>query len=296
MIEISCVLKDDAVEPIEESFWEWEPCPWSLVQVESDDPYTLYGYFESKEAAQEGWAWVRSKCALLPESPATKPVDEKEWQDAYKAYLKPWNCESLHWVPVWEREAYTVPNGEVAVYFDAGMAFGTGAHETTRLCAQRLLEFKQKQKQKDALQTAQVIDAGCGSGILAISAKRLGFSNVMGFDNDPDAIRISQENATFNGLDGAITFQVSDIEKGLENYKANLILANIEADVLCANSQAFINAIQPQGVLVLCGILVQEVKKVKAHFKEQLQALRQTYDFQSNTLGEWADLCIADKG
>src|SRR5690606_13383313 len=99
------------------------------------------------------------------------------------------------WVPVWERASYQVTNDDVVVWLDPGLAFGTGNHETTRLCCERLVSWSGARARE-----ARVVDAGCGSGILALSAARLGFDDVRGFDHDAEAVRVSEENAALNEL------------------------------------------------------------------------------------------------
>ena len=78
----------------------------------------------------------------------------------------------------------------------------------------------------------RIFDAGCGSGILALSAARLGFQRVTGFDNDPEAIRVSEDNARLNGLAGRVDFLTGDLVTGLAGRQAELVMANIQSDIL----------------------------------------------------------------
>ena len=131
-----------------------------------------------------------------------------------------------------------------------------------------------------------MIDAGCGSGILAISAARLGLGPVFAFNHDPAAVRISRRNAARNGVGRQVTFRVSDLAAGLARRRAGLVLANIRADVLRRHAGALTRAVAPGGWLVLSGILAGELRSTRAAFARP--AAGRAVD--SRVLGEWADL------
>lgn len=292
MIQIESAIDFELALPLEDYFCELELSHWSLVQKTDNDAYRLFGYFDTEHDALKHWFDLQNLFPKLSKNPELKSLIDEDWQNAYKKYLKPWNYQNLHWIPIWEKENYPLLPEDTAVYLDAGMAFGTGAHETTQLCAKRLIDFYKTHKIKDQnnLNNLKVIDAGCGSGILAISARLLGFQNVMGFDNDPEAIRISKENAEFNGIYQQLSFKTACLEEVFPNEKADLILANILANVLCQYSGHLLNAINPGGSLVLSGILVDEIEKVKEHFCQEIALYWKNFHMQSQYLGEWADL------
>jgi ribosomal protein L11 methyltransferase len=133
-----------------------------------------------------------------------------------------------------------------------------------------------------------VIDAGCGSGILALSAAKLGFKRIAGFDNDPEAIRVSDENAALNGLAGSVEFYVGDLVSGLAGRSADLVLANIQADILVRFVRELSTAVAPGGQLVLSGILSGELD----HVREQFSAANPGWRVESRVLGEWSDLAL----
>lgn len=288
MVQIDSVIDFDLAMPLEDYFCGLELSHWSIVQKTDNDAYRLFGYFDTREDALKSWAELRSLFLGIPEVLEVTVLDDEDWKNAYKKYLKPWNYKDLHWIPVWEKENYQVPEGDVAVYFDAGMAFGTGAHETTQLCAQRLVDFRDVHK--GGVEELKVIDAGCGSGILAISARQLGFGEVMGFDIDEEAVRISNENAEFNKIKEGIVFETAGLDDIFPLHKVDLVLANILANVLCQYSDIILNAIKAQGTLVLSGILAEEVAHVSEHFCKRAEELWGTYRVDSRILGEWADL------
>lgn len=292
MFELHCPIPDEMVEPLEVAFCEWAHPSWTLFHERPGAPYFLQGYFQTREEADEAYREMRKAFPQLPETPECREYDDKEWQEAYKEHIQPWNERDLHWVPAWRRDDYPLPPGEAAIYLDAGMAFGTGCHETTRLMARRLLDFRDARKNA-GLEKFRIIDAGCGSGILALSASRLGFKQVYGFDLDPIAIEVSRENLRENGFSpDAVEFQEYGLDNGLAGRQADLLMANIQADVLQRNATCLLRAIAPQGVLALSGILREELDKVRDHFIHEADQAGLIYEVDSRIDGEWADLCL----
>ena len=191
-------------------------------------------------------------------------------------------------VPFWEKEDLRLKIGEQAIFIDPAMAFGTGTHETTRLCLQFLIDyFSNKYPPVDSL-----IDIGCGSGILAITAKLLGFSKVNGIDNDSDAIENSLLNAKNNGLENKIVFQKEDLNSlRLNTY--GCVVANIQSDILLEYSDKIINSVdKTSGVLILSGILNYEIDDVAKHFQKLLNERNFKFSLNKDEKGEWAAICI----
>ena len=183
-------------------------------------------------------------------------------------------------MPEWERATYRIPSDEVVLWLDPGLAFGTGNHETTRLCVERLVTFAESHPE------ARVIDAGCGSGILALSASLLGYRDVVGFDNDPEAVRVSEENAALNQMAGRVKFYEGDLITGLAGRQGDIVMANILADVLVRFARELLAAVAPGGTLVLSGILAQERDKVRDAFA----AAAPGWAVDSRIMGEWCDV------
>ena len=96
-----------------------------------------------------------------------RSLPDQDWKDSYKAHFKASRFGRLHWVPEWERKSYSLPPGDVVLWLDPGLAFGTGNHETTRLCCERLVSHAEAAARPGArpVESVRVIDAGCGSGI-----------------------------------------------------------------------------------------------------------------------------------
>lgn len=259
-----------------------------LFMVVEDRPTAsawLVAYVGSAGEAEQVWRGlrVRTDGRLDGLEPEMRQMPDADWKESYKAHFRAWKFGHLHWVPLWERATFVVPNGEEVLWLDPGMAFGTGNHETTRLCCERLVQYAEKEGNG-----GRVIDAGCGSGILALSAARLGFTAVAAFDLDPEAVRISRENAALNHLEGTVEFSCADLEGGLRGASADLLLANIQADVLMANAGVLSSAVAPGGLLVLSGILVRELGRVRDTFLAGGKFAR----VESREIGEWADLAL----
>jgi len=134
----------------------------------------------------------------------------------------------------------------------------------------------------------RVIDAGCGSGILALSAAKLGYQDILAFDNDSLSIDVSKENAVMNELTNRVNFFVGDLVTGLAGRQAELVLANIQSDVLMLFKVQLLGAVSRGGVLVLSGILAQELPQVRDAFA----AAAVGWTAESRVMGEWCDLVL----
>jgi ribosomal protein L11 methyltransferase len=287
VVEFKVEVTLGAVPAIEDLLAEREEQRLMVLEDKPSGRAWLAGYFESRDDAVTTWRRIVDE--LDPESIATEPeiheLADKDWRESYKEHFKAWQFGHLHWVPVWEQSSFALPPGHEVLWLDPGMAFGTGNHETTRLVVERLVAFATTRKPGD-----RVIDAGCGSGILALSAAKLGYDHVVAFDNDPLAVDVSRENATVNKLGGRVEFYVGDLVTGLQNRRAELVLANIQADVLMRFATELLGAVMPGGALVLSGILLQEIDQVRACFA----GLAPDWTIGSRAMGEWCDLVLTD--
>jgi ribosomal protein L11 methyltransferase len=259
---------------------------WSVFEDVARRRACLSGFFAS--AAEARAAWTRLAAGLpaglaSAGQPRLAPAAEADWRESYKAHFKPWRCGRLHWVPEWERAGYRLPHGHVAVWLDPGLAFGTGNHETTRLCVEALVAWARR-RPLTARAALRVTDAGCGSGILAISAAKLGCGRVAAFDIDPEAVRVARGNTRRNGVADYVRLRTGDLDTGLPPCGADLLLANIQADVLQRFAPQLMAAVAPAGTLVTSGILVEEIDRVAAAFAQPGWRLRR------RTRGMWAAL------
>jgi ribosomal protein L11 methyltransferase len=288
LIEGRLPITPELSERLETHFCESYQEYWMLEENWKTHEVTLRGFFHSREEADSEWIELQAAVSGLVGEPTYTLLEDQDWKEAYKLHFKPWSERGLHWVPLWEKESYRVPAGEEVVYLDPGMAFGTGNHETTRLCVRRLLDYRDEYS--DDLARRTVIDAGCGSGILAISAAKLGFEDVYGFDLDPDSVRISAENEALCGLHQEIDWAWANLEDGLKGRKADLLLANILAPVLVDHALLLLESIRPGGELVLSGILAREVDQVHKAFVQAASGSITSEAMDSRIEGEWADL------
>ena len=123
MIEIRSEIDRSLAQPLEDFFCELVRSPWLIFHEKVGAPHFLMGYFDSEAEALDAWADLRKAFGMLPERPIVGTLEDRDWKEAYKANLHPWNCGRLHWVPEWRRAEYPVPAGAAVVYFDAGLAF-----------------------------------------------------------------------------------------------------------------------------------------------------------------------------
>ena len=292
MYQVKSPIPDHLADELEAHFCESEELVhWSIESIPGGHDFQLYGFFDNPEQADEAWVNLREGFPDIPESKEGYQLPDRDWAEAYKDHFQPWSCNGLHWVPLWERDDYEVPEGEVALYLDPGMAFGTGNHPTTRLCVEGLLDFT-ADLDPQLRQEVNIVDAGCGSGILALSASLLGFSRISAFDIDADSIRICHENAIMNQLEGAVSFMECGLDDGLPSGKADLLLANILANILTEYRESLLLALRdkPGSTLVLSGILQKEVETLTNAFRESAKSLDLQFKISRADLGQWSSV------
>jgi ribosomal protein L11 methyltransferase len=187
-------------------------------------------------------------------------VPDKDWVTAWKDQFTAIHFGNDLWIcPSW-----LIPENPNAIniILDPGMAFGTGTHSTTAL----MLEYLSAHPPKDL----SVIDYGCGSGILAMAAAKLGATHVMGVDNDPNAVRVTLENAQINHI--SKTKLEACLNTELVSEPVHLVLANILALPLVELAPTLTSLVKPGGQLILSGILANEqveliIKTYADHFE-----------------------------
>ena len=203
-------------------------------------------------------------------------VHEQDWAENWKKYYKPFRAgEHLVIKPSWE--AYEPLEGDLVLELDPGMAFGTGTHETTFMCMQQLERYVKP--------GCRAIDVGCGSGILGLAAAKLGASDVLAIDLDELAVKVAGENIEKNGLSSVVRAVHGDLLEHREE-KADVIVANIIADVICFLCGPAKNHLLPGGVFICSGIIREREDDVQ-------RALAQAGYTVCNRLekGEW--VCLA---
>ena len=187
-------------------------------------------------------------------------VNEEDWANSWKEFYKPLKIgEKIVIVPAWEK--YDAKEGELIVKMDPGMAFGTGNHETTRLVI-GLLEKYVKGGER-------VVDVGCGSGILAICASKLGAGMCRAYDIDPVAVKVARDNIMESGLDN-ITCDVSDLLRGVDKTDGgyDIVCANIVADIIIRMTPDIAAYMNEGAVILASGIIVERSEDVIECFEK----------------------------
>lgn len=190
----------------------------------------------------------------------TRIVHEADWAEAWKAFFPVLRVgRRLVIRPTWRR--HRARREDVVIALDPGMAFGTGLHPTTRLCLASLEPLAADGR----LAGARVLDVGCGSGILAIAAVRLGATSALGVDTDPIAVDATLANARRNRLGRRVRAREGSLPTGEPPF--DLVLANLIAGVLVALAAGLRDELRPGGWLVASGIFVDREREVRAAFE-----------------------------
>lgn len=208
---------------------------------------SVSAYVSADKPVTDHVAYISERLGALGIEHKTELISlcEEDWADSWKQYYKPIKIgEKLVVVPMWEK--YDANENEIIVKMDPGMAFGTGTHETTRLCATLLEKYVNS--------STLMLDVGTGSGILAICASKLGAEKCYAYDIDPVAVRVARENVKDNDVTN-IECEVSDLLKGVKEQKYDVIAANIVADIIIRMLPDIGKYMHNDTILVISGII-----------------------------------------
>ena len=226
-------------------------------------------YFMKEEEAKEV---AKSIAAQIPEwesygiklaNISLSTLRKEDWAESWKIHFKLMEIsDRLAIRPSWID--YKAKPGQQVLVLDPGMSFGTGQHATTKFCLKAIDTFSASAKTPQSM-----LDAGCGSGILSISAYKLGCLPVAAFDIDPEASAIARENCQINGIkDSELPIDTASLEgydpKGM---LYEIVAANILSSALISGKVKLLSLCKPGGRLILAGILEKEYAHVKAEFE-----------------------------
>lgn len=256
------------------------PEAWTEDEVPAPARLTIRAYIpvdhelEDKKARLEAALGHMSLMYPMP-TPSYRQVADADWAEAWKAHYHPVRLGRHILIrPLWI-EVQAQPD-EVVIALDPGMAFGTGTHPTTHLCLEALEDLTPP--------NGQVLDLGCGSGILAIAAAKFGAAHVLAVDNDPIAVEATEENKRVNDVADRITSEVGSLDTvAASGQQFDLVAANLIARVILAMSEQGLGTIvRPGGVAVFSGIIQDQVPEIEAALhKTGLEPYRQ------RVMGDW---------
>ena len=311
-LEVSLIVDGELAEPVAEVLARFIPdgvvIESTAVTAEADDsagravgPLRVSGYLpvdtqvdETRRHLEEA-LWYLGRIRPLP-APQFRTVQQADWSEAWKQHYRPIPLgRRLVIVPAWLEPP---ERGRIPVRIDPGMAFGTGTHPTTQLCLEVIEDILDTLG--DSGHTAylntfpvsdlDVIDLGCGSGILAIAALKLGAPRALGVDIDLDAVQAARENAEANSVAEHLELglgSLAEIRDGAFSFRqAGLVLANILAPVLVELlDQGLGDLLIPGGSLVLSGILQEQAEKVESALEQHGLRL-----VERRQMGDWVAL------
>lgn len=278
---VSIMDPKDVEEKIKSPGLDWiEEYPMKL-----DDPTIIKAYYKESEKFTDDLQYVKESIMNLDNldidkgegSVSVKRVNEEDWENNWKEYYHPTKIgEKIVVKPTWED--YNQKENEIIVELDPGMAFGTGTHETTRLCVRAL----EKYVKEDSI----VFDIGTGSGILAISAAKLKANKVIGVDLDPVAVDSAKQNTAINNLNNIeiLHGNLIDVVEG----KADIVVANILADIIKILTEDVKSVLKDGGYFISSGIILDRKDDVIEKLEECGFAIEDV-----DVDGEWC--CIIAK-
>ena len=236
-------------------------------RVDPTRPAVVRGYVEAGATAERAAAEVSEAIGHLQAfglrpigELRTRVVHDADWAEAWKAFFPVMRIgRRLVIRPTWRQ--HMAAADDVVLALDPGMAFGTGLHPTTRLCLAALEPLAEDSR----LDGARVLDVGCGSGILAIAALKLGAAAAVGVDTDPIAVEATTANAARNELGARLTARESSLPSGEGPF--DIVLANLIAGVLIPLAPFLRDELSPRGTLLASGIFVDRATDVVAAFE-----------------------------
>lgn len=267
---------EDAISALLERFFGEPPSIYSNVES-GISTVTVYGRTAAPAwrarlpaLAHELEAVRNCGLDLGPAAVSIRAVPREDWSENWKKFFKTIQVGSALMVkPSWSLQK--PKPGQAVVVLDPGLSFGTGQHATTSFCLKELVRLHRKSKSP-----LSMFDAGCGSGILAIAAAKLGYRGIAAFDFDPIAVRVARENIRSNRVAPRIALSRRDLTRlpRSSRQRYDVLCANLISNLLIDHREILLSRVAPGGTLVLAGILQKEYHLVRAAY--EAAGLRQT--------------------
>ena len=247
-----------------EDYSDLENVVWNIAHVdlieqellERDRTHSLiHVYIKQEKDALECVEFIKARLDAegIEYETSIVGVNEEDWANNWKQYYHTQRIgKRIVVTPSWEE--YTPAEGEVQMRLDPGMAFGTGTHDTTRLCLELLEEVVTPE--------TRILDVGTGSGILSVGGVLLGAPSALGVDIDPVAVKVANENAEINKVNGKTEFVCGDLTDKVHG-KFEIVTANIVADVIIRLLSTVKNYLLKGGVLIVSGIIDTRADEVE---------------------------------
>ncbi|KPI51050.1 ribosomal protein L11 methyltransferase [Clostridioides difficile] len=303
-IEVTIKTTTEAVEPITNILYEqgaggaviedpkdflfqkkneldWDYVEEEVFKKNEEDDVLIKTYVSEEKNVMEFVEIIKQKVLGLKDfgidigegSVSLDQVNEADWANAWKAYYKPTKVGQRVVVkPTWED--YAIQDGDLIIELDPGMAFGTGTHETTSMCIRELEKYVNKD--------SKVFDIGCGSGILAIAAAKLGAKEVVAVDLDEVAVKVAKENVLENKVEENVSVMHGNLTDVIKD-KADVIVANIIADIIKILAKDVQNFMKEDAIFIPSGIILDKVEEVKESLIENGFEI-----VEVQKLGEWS--------
>lgn len=306
-IEVKIITKSEAIEPVCGIFYgldvkgvaiedpndiltrEQGPLTWDFADLNileyGGKAAVVKGYFDKGSLKKDTNQYIENKLNEIKSMGIdigegrviVGSVNEEDWANNWKKYYKPTKIGKRIVVkPIWEE--YKAKDNDIVIELDPGMAFGTGTHETTRMCVQALEKYVDPQN--------VIFDVGTGSGILAIASAKLGAKEVMAVDLDPVAVDSAKQNISFNDISKIKVLQgnLLDVVDG----KADIVVANIIAEIIILLTDDVKKSLNEGGLFISSGIIRERKEAVT---QKLIQSGFEIIEI--NTDGEW--VCIVSK-
>lgn len=303
-IEVTIKTTTEAVEPITNILYEqgaggaviedpkdflfqkkneldWDYVEEEVFKKNEEDDVLIKTYVSEEKNVMEFVEIIKQKVLGLRDfgidigegSVSLDQVNEADWANAWKAYYKLTKVgQKVVVKPTWED--YNMQEGDLIIELDPGMAFGTGTHETTSMCIRELEKYVNKD--------SKVFDIGCGSGILAIAAAKLGAKEVVAVDLDEVAVKVAKENVIENKVEENVSVMHGNLTDVIKD-KADVIVANIIADIIKILAKDVQNFMKEDAIFISSGIILDKVEEVKESLVENGFEI-----VEVQKLGEWS--------